>query len=145
MPTIACRLDTQTYLKLQKYLKDNHTTISEFLKSIIQEKLVGDILGFSTVDWKVNAANLLGITVGQLSHAFSFGETASEVFARLSSKSDLFDFLPITNNEFVGVQVTYGKNIFIVSTARSSSKIDMVQKLLKQIEDKSLEGFDNLL
>ena len=141
MPHIAARVDFKTHKRIRDYCKDHHTNITEFLKSSIEEKLIGDTLSLDT-DWKVNAVNLLGMTIGQFQYALMNGKSVSEIITRLNDKSDLIELLPIASGDKFAVQFDYKKQSDIVTIKIDGSKLDMVKKLLAGIENKIMEEVD---
>jgi len=141
MPHVAARIDAKTLRRIEKYCKyHNHMTKTDFLLDAINEKLLGDIIGDSD-EWKVNAASMLGLTIGQLNYAINQAQNTVEVFARINDKCDIFNIYPFTSNDKIILQVTRisgdveGK-LMMLSVDISSSRVDNVVKLLKQLEDK---------
>ncbi len=142
MPYIAARVDEKTYFQVKQFCEKSKITITQFLKDSIIEKLIGDTLVPET-DWKVNAASIFGITIGQISFAINNSTTVAEAIARINDKTDLMELYPLSTENEAVVQVTRNNSVFTVKVQKSGSKLDMVKKLLKQIEDHILSEVEN--
>lgn len=143
MPHIGFRVSNDIFLKFKEYCKKNKTTPTQLLQDMIMEKLAYDSMSLDD-DWKTNASNTLGITVGQLMYAINNGTTVTEVFKRLSDKSDIVTIYPLLNEDTIGLQVSKGETTFVVSAKRQGTKLDMVKKLLFSIEAKLFELLEEL-
>jgi len=142
MPTVAARIDRLLNKRLNQYCSRNNINVTNFLREAITEKLTGDALSLNT-DWKVDAANLLGITVGQLQYAIVNGKSATEVIARLNDKSDTIEMAPLSIENTFGVQFTRKDQTDVATIKTTGSKIEMVKNILMKIEDKLLEEMDD--
>ena len=130
---VSVRLEARTAKKLKDYCKAHRMTISDFIRSAVNDKV---LMMLSTGDesWKVTTSNLLRISIGQLEHAISVSANFEELVARLASKSRI-DMRAFTVEDQIGLQVTINNQAYTARVKREGTISTQTAAVIMQLNE----------